>query len=71
MRISYDKTVDALKIKFNDKPYENRQEVLGGVMLDLTAQGELIAIEILYASTRDIDPYEIVSRYHPTPIAEN
>ena len=63
MRISYDNTVDAMKIKFNDKPYEKSLEVLEGIILDLTADGEIIAIEILYASKRDINPYEIVCRY--------
>ena len=67
MRIGYDQNVDALSIKFNDKPYTRSLEVIEGVMIDVTAAGEIIAIEILYATAREIDPYEIVYRYSQLP----
>jgi uncharacterized protein YuzE len=65
MKITYDKTVDALKIKLNNKPCEKSLEVGEGVIIDFDVHGEVIAIEILRASTREINPYELVCRYHP------
>jgi len=63
MVINYDKTADAMYIKLNDRIYAKNKRVLDGVVFDLDAEGEIIGIEILYASQRVNNPYEVISRY--------
>lgn len=65
MQLCYDNKVDALRIKFNNRPYYRSQEIIDGVNVDLTEDDESIAIEILYAATRDINPYEVICQYFP------
>lgn len=50
MKLHYDKKVDALSIRFNDKPYQESEEVLDGVIFDYDKSHRIIAIEILSAS---------------------
>jgi uncharacterized protein YuzE len=65
MKISYDPNVDAMSIRLNDKKYKVSREIVEGVIVDLTEDNEIIAIEILDASTREINPYEVVCKYYP------
>lgn len=50
MKFNYDPQVDALSIRFNDKPYFESDEVRDGVVFDYDNNGKIIAIEILDAS---------------------
>lgn len=52
MKVSYDEEADALYIKLRDGDYDESDEVQEGIILDYDAEGNLIAIEILNASTR-------------------
>ncbi len=52
MKISYDEEADALYIKFRDGEYVESDEVQDGIILDYDGGRNLIAIEILNASSR-------------------
>jgi uncharacterized protein YuzE len=52
MKISYDKTVDALYIQFFDETPEGVVETGEGVNLDISVDNRIIGIEILHASIR-------------------
>jgi len=52
MRFHYDKKVDALYIRFNEKRYFESDEVKKGVIFDYDRQGKIIGIEILDASKK-------------------
>jgi uncharacterized protein YuzE len=55
MRISYDAEVDALSISFRDTTVTT-QELAEGIAAEYDAQGQLVGLEILDASTRFGDP---------------
>lgn len=51
MKIEYDKDVDALAIRFVDRPRSVRtKKVAEGINLDFNSKGDLVMIEILDAS---------------------
>lgn len=50
MKLNYDPQVDALSIRFNNKPYFASDEVRDGVIFDYDKNDKIIAIEILDAS---------------------
>lgn len=52
MRFHYDKKVDALYIRFNDKRYFESDEVLDGIIFDYDRKGRILGIEVLCASKR-------------------
>lgn len=52
MKIEYDKEVDALYIRIQEKHVSRTQEVSDGVNLDFDEQGRLIGLEVLGASER-------------------
>lgn len=52
MRIDYDAETDTLRIVLRDVPVRESEEERSGVILDYDAVGQLIAPEILDASTR-------------------
>ena len=52
MRIRYDEEADALYIKLREAEYFESDEIQEGFILDYDAEGSIIAIEILEASTR-------------------
>ncbi|HBY58140.1 MAG TPA: hypothetical protein DEG96_09870 [Candidatus Atribacteria bacterium] len=52
MRIRYDEEADALYIKLQEAEYYESDEIQEGFILDYDADGSIIAIEILEASTR-------------------
>ncbi len=58
MRIEYDRDVDALYIRIQEKEIAESREVSDGVILDLDEQGLVIGFEVLDAarnySLRDI-----------------
>jgi len=50
MRIHYDKTQDALYLRFSENPYYQSEEVKEGIIFDYDKNGEIIGIEILDVS---------------------
>jgi len=54
-RISYDKVADALYIKFKDENVVDSDEIAPGVIVDFNSKGEIVGIEVLEFSRREID----------------
>ena len=52
MRIDYDAETDALRIVLKNTPVRESEEERSGVILDYDATDQLVALEILDASTR-------------------
>jgi uncharacterized protein YuzE len=52
MKIDYDKEVDALYIRIQEKDVARTQEVSDGMNLDFDVEGRLIGLEVLGASRR-------------------
>ncbi len=52
MKIEYDKEVDALYIRIQEKLVSRTQEVADGVNLDFDEKGRLIGVEVLNATER-------------------
>jgi uncharacterized protein YuzE len=52
MKIEYDREVDALYIRIQEKDVVRTQEVSDGVNLDFDSEGRLIGLEVLGASKR-------------------
>jgi uncharacterized protein YuzE len=52
MKIEYDKQVDALYIRIQEKDVARTQEVSDGVNLDFDTEGRVIGLEVLNASKR-------------------
>jgi len=52
MKIEYDKKVDALYIRIQEKQVARTQEVSDGVNLDFDDEGRLIGLEVVSASKR-------------------
>ncbi len=63
MRIHYDKSSDALYIKFSDNIISKTQQVADGIAIDLDQDTGIVGLEILYLHQRNINPYEIVCEY--------
>lgn len=52
MKVTYDRRTDTLTIELKSGTVATSDDQLDGVILDLSAAGELLSIEILDASTR-------------------
>ena len=52
MKISFDPRADVMRIKFQDGEYEVSKEVDEGIVIDLTKDKKIIAIEILDVSEK-------------------
>ena len=52
MKLNYNKSGDALYIRFDKKPYAESDEVEPGVILDYDKKGKIIGIEILGVSKK-------------------
>lgn len=52
MKIEYSKTADALYVYFKQGEVAKSKEVEEGVVVDLDAEGHIIGIEVLDASSR-------------------
>ncbi len=60
IRISYNKTADALYIRLKDDKVVDSDEVAPGVIVDFNDKGEIVGIEVLEFSRRDIDLKKLV-----------
>ncbi len=56
MKVKYDKEVDILYIKLSDQPVKESDEERAGVILDYAADGSIVGIEILNASSKMPQP---------------
>lgn len=59
MRVNYDEATDILTVVLRDAPVVESDEDKPGVILDYDAQGNLISIEVLDASTRVEEPRSV------------
>lgn len=50
MKTNYDRDADALYVRFAEAPIVESEEVRPGVVIDLDAEGRIVAIEVLDAS---------------------
>jgi uncharacterized protein YuzE len=51
MKITYDKSVDAMYIKFNEKlAYKSSKKISEDVLIDYAKDGKVVGVEILAAS---------------------
>ncbi|MES2886127.1 MAG: DUF2283 domain-containing protein [Pseudomonadota bacterium] len=56
MKVSYDKSVDIVRVTFADSPVQESDEVRPGVIVDFDAKGAVVGIEILDGSERMPNP---------------
>lgn len=56
MKVKYDREVDILYIKFNDKQINESDEDKPGIILDYAEDGSVVGIEILNASIKIPQP---------------
>ena len=50
MKITYDKKVDAMYIRFKKGLYDHTKKVTDEILVDVTKKGEVLGLEILDAS---------------------
>ena len=60
IRVSYDRVADALYIRLRDDKVVDSDEVAPGVIVDFNGKGEIVGIEVLEFSRRDIDLKKLV-----------
>lgn len=60
MVIRYDKELDIIYIRFNEKKIEESDEDKPGLILDYDSEGEIVGIEVLNASSKMVQPSGIV-----------
>lgn len=70
MKITYSKTADALYIKLNDNRVDHSQNLGNSVVLDVDTEGVIVGIEVLGATRKGVDPYQIVSEYISEDVAK-
>lgn len=56
MKVTYDQTVDVLRVILRDVPVQESDEDKPGVILDYDAEGNMVSLEILNASQRVENP---------------
>lgn len=59
MQIKYDKKIDAMYIKLNEKePYHISKKVTDNVLVDYSKDGKVVGVEVLAASENVVLPTE-------------
>jgi uncharacterized protein YuzE len=56
MKVTYDASVDVLRILFNDAPIAESDEEKPGIILDYADDGSIVGMEILDASKHMSNP---------------
>jgi uncharacterized protein YuzE len=59
MKVTYDTSVDILRILFRDAPIEESDEVKPGIILDHDKDGNVAGLEVLNASQRVENPHGV------------
>jgi len=59
VKVNYDAATDILTVILRDAPVAESDDDKPGVILDYDAQGNLVAIEVLDASTRVEEPRSV------------
>jgi uncharacterized protein YuzE len=59
MRMHYSQDADAIYIRLKEDPIHNTKEVAENIIMDFDAKGNVIGIEILFASER-VDVSELI-----------
>lgn len=59
MKVTYDTSVDVLRILFSDVPIAESDEDKPGVIIDYDAEGNVVGIEILDASKHMGNPHSL------------
>jgi uncharacterized protein YuzE len=67
MKVTYDRQTDTLTVVFTETPIAESDEDKPGIILDYDASGNLVSLEILDASRRNIIPTQIEYQVAPTP----
>ena len=60
MEIIYDKVADALSIRLSREKIKESDEIKAGIILDYGQKGDLIGIEVLNFSSRDINLNQLI-----------
>ncbi|MCE4600217.1 MAG: DUF2283 domain-containing protein [Desulfurococcales archaeon] len=60
IRVSYDRIADALYVKLRDDKIADSDEVAPGVIIDFNDKGEVVGIEVLEFSRRNVDLKKLV-----------
>lgn len=62
MKLSIDQKADALYLSLLDGPAADTEEVAPGILLDYSADGKVVGIEMLYLSKRapGLDPSRLI-----------
>ena len=63
MKVKYDKETDILYIRLSDIAVDESDEDKDGVILDYSANGQLVGIEVLNASKTTIEPSKVEYEY--------
>lgn len=69
IRISYDRVADALYIKLRDDKIVDSDEAAPGIIVDFNDKGEVVGIEVLEFSRRDINLKKLVIEGPETLVA--
>ena len=67
MRLDYDAETDSLYIKLIDRPSVDSEEVADGFVLDFDADGQLVGIDVEFASRR-VDIQRLVLDKFPAKV---
>lgn len=60
MRVTFDARTDTMTIILNDNPVIESDEEKPGIIIDYDRDGNIVALEILDASTRVVQPKQMV-----------
>jgi uncharacterized protein YuzE len=60
MKVSYSKEVDVLIITMSDGKIAESDEIKPGIILDFDENGNLLRLEILNASKKEITPNQVL-----------
>ena len=63
MKVKYDKETDILYIRLSDIAVDESDEDKDGVILDYSANSQLVGIEVLNASKTTIEPSKVEYEY--------
>ncbi len=63
MKVKYDKETDILYIRLSDIAIDESDEDKDGIILDYSANGQLVGIEVLNASKTVIEPSKVEYEY--------